>query len=142
MSEGRRLLAVDPGTHKCGLALLDRDGSVLEKAVVNRQEVADRVRDALSAGIGEVVVGAGTGSLPLVEMLRPICQVRGVPLVMVDEAESSALARTLYFRENPLRWWRRFLPLSFRTPPCPYDDYEAVVIGRGYLEEQRRRGPG
>ena len=135
---GRRLLAVDPGTQKCGLAVLEGDGSVVEKETVARAEVVDRVREALSTGIGEVVLGAGTGSARLAEMLRPICEANGVPLVIADEADSSALARMLYFRENPACWWRRIVPLSFQVPPRPYDDYEAVVIGRGYLERQRR----
>lgn len=135
---GRRVLAVDPGTHKCGLAVLEGDGSVVERAILGRAEAADRVSEALSAGIGEVVLGAGTGGAQLVEMLRPICEAKGVPLVIVDERDSSALARMLYFRENPPRWWRRIVPLSFQIPPRPYDDYEAVVIGRGYLEGQRR----
>lgn len=129
-----RILAVDPGRGKCGLAVLEADGWVVERSVLGATELAERVRQVLSGSIREVVLGSGTGSKGLAATLQPICEAAGVPLVTVEEAYSTELARLLYFQENPPRGWRRLIPVSFQTPPRPCDDYGAVVIGRRRLE--------
>jgi len=133
-SPADRILAIDPGSAKCGLALLEADGRVVEKAVLELGQLAERVQQTLEGGTKKVVLGGGTGSKSLAAVLKPICQASGATLVMVAESHSTQMARLLYFRENPPQGWRRLLPASFQIPPRPYDDYGAIVIGRRYLE--------
>ena len=132
-----RILAVDPGSEKCGLALLEADGSVVERSVFPVSEVGQRVKGMLSPAVEKVVLGSGTGSNSVAAVLGPICRRERIPLAIVGEEHTTAMARVLYFRENPPRGWRRLIPISFQTPPRPYDDYGAVVIGRRYLESRK-----
>jgi hypothetical protein len=115
------------------VAVLEGDGRVAEKRVVSAAEVAARVEELLAADVREVVVGSGTGSTAVAARLRAICEANGVGLAMVEERGSTALARMLYFRDNPRRGWRRLVPVSFLTPSEAFDDYGAIVIGRRYL---------
>ena len=40
----------------------------------------------------------------------------GLPIVWVDEFETSRLARALYFNDHPPRGWRRLIPLGLQLP--------------------------
>ncbi len=67
----------------------------------------------------------------------------GVPVEVVDEKYSTLRARERYFRENPPRGLRRFIPISLQTPREPYDDCAAVILAEQFLQECRqiRSGP-
>ena len=125
------LLAIDPGSAKCGVAVVERDGEVVYQAVVPAEGLAATALDlALAYRPLAVVVGNGTGSKPLLLQL----QAAGLPapLVPVDESHTSEAARALYLEAHPARGWQRLLPPSLRTPSVPYDDYVAVLLARRY----------
>lgn len=133
------VLAVDPGRDKCGLALVRSDRVVIEKAVVPVEALAEAVGRILKGHPQAVLVmGDRTASRDVASALRSSL---GVNPTMVDEHRSSEHGRRLYFRANPRRGWRRLLPIGLQTPPCPYDDYVAVVIAERYLDSSgERRG--
>ena len=60
-----------------------------------------------------------------------------MPVHLIDERETTLRARALYFADHPPRGWRRLIPLGMQLPPCPIDDYAAVLIGRRFLQESR-----
>ncbi len=127
-----RLLAIDPGRDKCGVAVVQGDGSVLHHAVVPTPELAGEVRRlAAEHGVVTLVLGDRTAARQVEAALRK--GGLGLVLVTVDEHRSSEEGRRRYFRENPRRGWRRLLPVSMQTPPRPYDDYVAIVLAERYL---------
>ncbi len=131
------VLAVDPGRDKCGLAVVRADGRVLHKSVVPAEHIGDAVSRHLQDHPGAVLVmGDRTAAGNVAAMLDKRTQVSAV---LVDEHRSTEQGRRRYFRDNPPRGWRRLLPLGLQTPPCPYDDYVAVVIAERYLESLRVR---
>lgn len=123
---GEVVLAVDPGRLKCGIAVGGR-GSVLARAVVPAGQVAEVVASwAREFGVKRVLVGRGTGSLAVREVLAGVA---GLPSIEgVEEAGSTLEARRRYFRDHPPRGWRRLLPLSLQVPPEAYDDYVAELL--------------
>jgi len=126
------LLAIDPGSGKCGVAVVSDDGHVLYRAVVNVAEIGAAVtRLIVEHAVTRLVLGDRTAAKIVRERLREAC----VPLspVVVDEHLSSREGRQRYFDENPPRGWRRLLPIALQTPPRPYDDYVAVVLAERYL---------
>lgn len=132
----RTVLAVDPGSSKCGMALVNRseDGQVelLWRAVVPSAEVATTAQEA--AGIAEysmVVVGAGTRSREVVDRLREALP--ATALLLVDEKNTSLQARERYWVHNPRRGWRRLLPATLQTPPEPVDDFVALILAERVL---------
>jgi len=132
-----RVLAVDPGRDKCGLAVVDTRDGVLARGVIPTRVVAVVAGDWTVEHRPQVlIVGKGTGYRLLLSRLREIA----VPLETVGERDTTRRARVRYFQENPPRGWRRLIPLGLQTPPVPVDDYAAVLIAEDYLATQV--GPG
>ena len=132
MADGKLILAIDPGRGKCGLAVVNKSGTV-HRAIVPREGIVFAVKDCLQrfTGIDRVVLGDRTGSHELRAELKSV--VAGIPVSFVDEHLSTQEARRLFWRENPPRGWRRLIPLSLQAPPEPYDDLVAVVLARRYM---------
>ena len=126
------VVAVDPGTNKCGLAVLSGSGEVLDRQVLGPESVPDAIREAVEThGADTVVLGDRTAARAVWDRLRR----SGLQLqtVLVDEHRSSEQARERYFKENPPRGWRKLIPRGLLLPPCPVDDYVAVILAERYL---------
>ena len=124
-----RVLAVDPGREKCGVAVCDPEG-IITRRVVSTAEVSRVVGTwAAEHGVDVVLVGNRTGGKRVLEIIRAL----PVAVCLAEEAETTLAARRRYFQDHPPRGWRRLLPLSLQVPPEPYDDYAAAVIGERYL---------
>jgi RNase H-fold protein (predicted Holliday junction resolvase) len=124
-----RVLAVDPGREKCGVAVCGPDGSIVRR-VIGLEALRDLAAQWIqSYGIDGVVVGDGTGSKHVFDILRGL----GAPVALVAERGSTLAARRRYFRDHPPRGWRRLLPVSLLVPPQPYDDYAAEILAEEYL---------
>ena len=130
-----KILAIDPGRGKCGLAIAD-DRTILDRQVVPAADLARILREwRMRYAIDQIVLGDRTGQDEVRGHLA--VELRGVPLTLVREANSTLLARRRYFADHPPRGWRLLLPLSMQVPPDPYDDYAAVVILERFLEGRR-----
>lgn len=133
------VLAVDPGREKCGLAVVLPGGTVRERAIISTPDLAAAVALWVTRhAVTQLVLGRGTAS----KGAQAILSTLGLPLVLVEERNTTLLARQRYFRENPPRGWHRLIPLGLQTPPCPVDDYAAVLIGEAYLRERVQAAGG
>ena len=127
----RRVLAIDPGRQKCGLALVDAAAGLIERSVVPRGELASALRDWCDRHHPDaLLLGRGTGSRDLPAILADL----SLPVRRVTERHTTRLARQRYFTENPPRGWRRLLPASLQSPPVPVDDYAAWILAERYLK--------
>ncbi len=125
------VLAVDPGTEKCGLAVVQSDGTVLHHEVLPVANLASVAAErAQRHAVQRVVVGDRTGAREIRDALSAQL---ALPIFLVDEHRSSEQGRRRYFRDNPPRGWRRLLPVGLQTPPRPYDDYVAIVLAERHL---------
>jgi RNase H-fold protein (predicted Holliday junction resolvase) len=132
MEPGPPLLAIDPGLHKCGVAVVAPDGRVLDRAVIATGEIAEEAADRVARfGCQRVVIGNRTTARELHDRLA--ARGMGTEVVFVDEHHSTQEGRARYFRENPPRGWRRLIPRGLLTPPVPYDDYVAIILAERYL---------
>ena len=124
-----RVLAVDPGREKCGVAVYGPGGSIVRR-VVGLEALRDLVAQWIQTyGIEGVVVGDGTGSKHVFDLLSGL----QTPVTLVAERGSTLAARRRYFRDHPPCGWRRLLPVSLLVPPQPYDDYAAEILAEQYL---------
>jgi len=124
-----RVLAVDPGREKCGVAVCGPEG-VVARRVMAVSGLPGLVRDwAKDYGVDAVVVGDQTGCKHVLELLRTL----PVRVERAAERGSTLRARQRYFRDHPPKGWRRLVPRSLQVPPVPYDDYAAVVLAEAYL---------
>ncbi len=141
------MLSVDPGTAKCGVAIVHRPDTgehtarILHREVVETERLVARVLVLLpefpdtqailmgNATKGKVLRRALVAALP-----------QEIPIHLVEEAFTSQRARARFQIENPPRGWQRLIPPGMRTPPVPYDDYVAVLIAEDYFRSGDRGG--
>jgi len=141
------VLAVDPGRAKCGLAVVagpaaDAAGEDigpprwLERAVVPTERLVRAVADVLGRRpeVCRMLIGDGTNSATLRRALAATFPL--IPLLVVDEFNTSARARQRFVRENPAPGWRRLLPSGLRSPEVPYDDYAAILLAEDYFAKK------
>jgi RNase H-fold protein (predicted Holliday junction resolvase) len=134
----KTVLAIDPGTSKCGVALVHRETPRTAKLIHHRVVPLDAlVAEIHNAYVHEpfelVIVGGGTGSNAVVHLIRE--HFTSVALLIVDEKDTSLQARERYWEYNPRRGWRRLLPSSLQTPPVPVDDFVALILAERVLLE-------
>lgn len=127
------VLAIDPGSHKCGIAVLTMTQDILYHAVINTADLHASVQELAEKHLPSVIlIGDGTTADAVAEAVTPI----GVTVEPVDETLTSVAARKRYFAHNPPRGLRRLIPVSLQTPGRPYDDYVAIILAERYLAEQ------
>lgn len=126
------VLGIDPGTRKCGYAVVARVRvPPLELGVVATGDLASTLRElATRFALRAVALGGGTHTAAVEAIVREL----GLPIAIVDERETTLLARRRYFDANPPRGWRRLVPRGMLLPPRPIDDYAAVLIAERLLE--------
>ena len=138
MTVEKTVLAIDPGTAKCGLALVRRGSgpglSILLRRIAPVEGLADAIREALAIETPAIaIVGSGTGSKPIVHLLRETFP--GLSMLVVDEKDTSLHARERYWEYHARRGWRRLLPSSLQVPPEPIDDFVAFILAERVLTE-------
>jgi RNase H-fold protein (predicted Holliday junction resolvase) len=125
------VLGLDPGTRKCGYAVLTALGAApLTLGIAPIEALRERLRELLIATpVSVAAIGRGTNAAAIAEVAREL----GLPVQLVDERETTLLARARFFRDHPPRGWRRFIPRGMLLPDRPIDDYAALLIAERYL---------
>jgi RNase H-fold protein (predicted Holliday junction resolvase) len=132
----RTVLAIDPGSSKCGMALVQRDDEgevhLLWRKVAKKDALLKNIDDANSVErFSMVIVGSGTTSKDIVHAVREKLPSMGI--LVVDEKDTTLQARERYWEHNPRRGWRRLLPSTMQVPPEPVDDFVALILAERVL---------
>jgi len=133
------ILAIDPGTRKAGLAVIQSDGSVLDKRII--RDFADfkitlkRTIQVYKPSV--TVIGNGTGFGIMRMIIEPMVG-NAIPIETVDEKGSSEEARKQYM--NQFKFLKRFVMtiayiLGFWK--MELDDDVAVIIGKRFLSSKK-----
>ena len=128
----RRVLAIDPGREKCGVAVLASDGGVLVQRVVMTAALDATVGTLIRAYEPNVIMGNGTTSADAKKRVEAL----GVPVTLVDEYRTTDAAKCAYWKAHPPRGWRRLVPRGMLVPPVPVDDFVAVILAQRFLEKR------
>lgn len=126
------VLGIDPGTVKVGFAVVEgASGVALELGVEPVDDLSARIVDLIGRyRFRAVALGRGTHARHTERLLAEF----NIPIHLIDEHETSLRARAAYYSDHPPQGWRRLIPLGLQIPPCPIDDYAALLIARRYLE--------
>lgn len=126
------ILGLDPGTRKCGYAVVTAvDAPPLALGIVGIETLAERLRQVVAATpVALAAIGRGTNAAVVADVVRSL----GVPVELVDERETSLLARARFFVDHPPRGWRRIVPRGMLLPDRPIDDYAALLIAERFLK--------
>lgn len=125
------LLGVDPGTRKCGYAVIERlDAQPLALGIAPLAEFAAQLATLRATfPIDMVAIGHGTNA----DVVSAVVRDAGLPFALVDERETTLRARARFFADHPPRGWKRLIPRGMLLPDRPIDDYAALLIAERYL---------
>lgn len=140
MTPRRKVMAIDPGTKRVGLAISDSAGKVaLPLEVVSADTSVDRIGELVAEhGVTEVIVGLPRtleGSEgPAAEEARRLSEVLkdslGVPVALIDE-RMTTVAATRALREANV---------SSRRGRTVVDKIAATLLLQSYLDSLKRNG--
>lgn len=129
-----KIIAVDPGTEKFGVAVLDFSGKVITKSVIFKMKFQEIIGDLILRHKPKILVtGDGTGSDWTFGVLSSL---RTGEVIRISERRTTLDARELAWKENPPAGIFKILPKIFWPTPPDLDSWAAVVIARRVLEEK------
>lgn len=136
MPEEERIIAIDPGTKKCGYAVVDSNLSVLQREVISTDKITNNIRDSFKVyKINKIILGDGTNYKQIENKLKNYFP--RLKIILIEENFSTLEARKKYFEAHPPRGISRLIPLSLRVPPCQYDDFVAVLLAEKYFKNKK-----
>lgn len=130
------ILAMDPGTVKSGLAVVEEDGALIMKAIIPTNRLEKEIGIVIEKyDIRTLVMGDGTNHASVKNRIEALFQEkeRSVPVVLVNEKYTTEMGEALYRKDHPPKGWKRFLPQGLLPVEDPVDDYVAWIIGNIYL---------
>ena len=133
------ILAIDPGREKCGLAVVDRREGLKHKEIIPTDKLQPVVEVLVDKyNITQLVIGDRTTSREAQKLLSVVTAKQGgkVAIALVNEHRSTDEARGLYWRAHPPKGFKRLIPLGLQAPPCPVDDYVALLLAQRYFGGQ------
>jgi RNase H-fold protein (predicted Holliday junction resolvase) len=125
------VLGLDPGTRKCGFALVEAIGRApLTLGIVPLDALRTRLAELLRLRPVKIAaIGRGTNAGAVAAVVRDL----GLDVAFVDERETTLLARKRYFDDHPPRGLRALVPRGLLIPDRPIDDYAALLIAERFL---------
>lgn len=133
------IAAIDPGSEKTGVAIVEENGSLVEKKIIPTGTLADWLQHLYeNYHFTDVVMGDGTNH----KHLQPVAEkwiqehAGGVTFSLIDEKFTTVEGRKLYFQYTPRRGWRKYIPVFWQYPPEPVDDFVAWIIGLRYIKQR------
>ncbi|SEH24689.1 hypothetical protein SAMN05216583_10643 [Selenomonas sp. KH1T6] len=128
------IMALDPGRDKCGLAVLNGQGEILWRQVIETRALEEfAIARAREHDPVCLIMGNGTTSKEAEGRLKKALP--EMTLKVVDEYRTTEEAKKLYWQVNPPKGWRRFLPVTMQVPPEPVDDLVAVILARREIDK-------
>jgi RNase H-fold protein (predicted Holliday junction resolvase) len=131
METEKKVIAIDPGNYKCGIAVVDQKKNVYLKKVIEKENLKEEIKNILEIyNINLIILGNKTSFKEVEKILKNF---KNIKIVLQDESFSTIKARKRYFKEKPPSGIRKLLPVSFQIPPEPYDDYAAIILAEEYF---------
>jgi len=128
------IMAIDPGTKKCGYAVVDSNINVLRREVIAIEKLIKHIKENLNVyKINRFILGNGTNYKKIEKKLQDNFSQLGI--VLVEEKFSTLESRKEYFKAYPPQGIFKLIPLSLRVPPCNYDDFVAVFLAEKYFKD-------
>ncbi len=118
------ILAIDPGSEKCGIALVENSGKIIEHKIVPRSDILDLIRKQSNH---KIIMGNSASGKEIIKSLS------NIEIELISEKNSTLEARKLYWQENQPKGIWKFIPESLRIISEPIDNYAAIILAKRYL---------
>lgn len=127
------ILGFDPGRDKCGVAVQNSDRAIVFHQVIESKRAISTIKQlSQQYGVELIVMGDKTTAKSWFKQLKTHLNTN-LPIVMVDENNSTLEARDRYWQMYPAQGLTRLIPQSLRVPPRPVDDIVAILLIERYL---------
>jgi len=127
------VLAIDPGKRKCGIAVVNNKLQFIKGEVVENKELICKIGMHLEKHkISNILIGSGTNSGETKKRIKE--KFSGIIIIEISEKNSTMQARRRYFDYYPPVGFLKIFPKSFLIPPCPYDDFAALIIAERFFK--------
>ncbi len=126
-------LGFDPGKDKCGIALLGKNREIHLHQVVDSLTVLETIKILCQKYPVELVVMGNQTTAKTWKAKLEATLAQSIPIVMVDERNSSLQARDRYWQMYPPKGIKKLIPQGMRLPPVPIDDIVAILLIERYL---------
>ncbi|MDJ0636665.1 MAG: pre-16S rRNA-processing nuclease YqgF [Xenococcaceae cyanobacterium MO_188.B29] len=132
------ILGFDPGRDKCGIAVRGTNCQIhFHQVVESAKAIATIEQLCQQFPIELVVMGNQTTAKSWQQKIKSNLP-SSIPIVMVDERNSSLEARDRYWQMYPPQGLTKLIPQGMRIPPRPIDDIVAILLIERYLNAQKR----
>lgn len=132
-----KLLGFDPGRDKCGVAITDQSGNIYYHEVIESSQAISTLNTLIEQfSIHRLVMGNQTTSKQWKKRLENEL-LKSLPIVMIDERNSTLEARDRYWEMYPPQGLMRLLPKGMRNPPRPIDDIVAILLIERYFNSMK-----
>lgn len=125
------ILGFDPGKDKCGIALMAKNRQLQEHQVVTAEAAIATLQVLVEKFQPEVLVMGNQTTAKTWKNQLESCLT--LPIVMVDERNSTLEARHRYWLMYPPKGLTKLIPQGMRIPPRPVDDIVAILLIERYL---------
>ncbi|MDJ0732255.1 MAG: pre-16S rRNA-processing nuclease YqgF [Crocosphaera sp.] len=127
------ILGFDPGRDKCGVAVTDKKGNIYYHEVIESSQAILTLNNLIQQfSINWLVMGNQTTSKQWKKRLENEL-LMSVPIILIDERNSTLEARDRYWQMYPPQGLMRLLPAGMRNPPRPIDDIVAILLIERYF---------
>ncbi|MEB3213711.1 MAG: pre-16S rRNA-processing nuclease YqgF [Leptolyngbyaceae bacterium] len=127
-------LGVDPGRDKCGLAVMDAQGTVYHHEVVASSGAIATIDTLIHTfNVQHLVLGDQTTSRQWHHRLEQELS-SALPIHLVDERYSTLEARDRYWQLYPPQGLQQLIPQGLRSISRPIDDIVAIILIERYLK--------
>ena len=135
--KAERVLAVDPGREKCGVAVVDRNYGILRQAVVESARLLPFVESAIREyDCRTLILGDGTTARQIRKIFSQLLAENMIDqMADISERNSTQEARRRYWLAYPPSGWRKYIPVGLLTPPCAIDDFAAIILAERYFAQ-------
>ncbi len=131
------IIGFDPGRDKCGIAVRNEQGHFPYHQVVNSEDAIATLQSLCQQfPIEQFVMGNQTTSKQWKQQLEKEIST-AIPIVMVDERNSTLEARDRYWEMYPPQGLTRLIPQGMRVPSRPIDDIVAILLIERYLKRNK-----
>ncbi|WP_320663327.1 resolvase [Prochlorococcus sp. MIT 1223] len=127
-----RLIAIDPGKHKCGLVLVNQSlQSVIDAKVARTASTIHLINSWESeASVDLIIIGNGTSSNSLnLEINSEL----NIPTIFQEEKNTTLRARDRYWDIWPKNFFLRLLPDGMVLPSENLDALAALILAEDFL---------
>ena len=128
------ILGLDPGRDKCGVAIMIDQEVVYHQIIDSSEAIASIQQLVETHAIELIVIGNGTTSQDWQTAIESA--LGKVPVVAIDEKNSTLEARDRYWSIYPPQGLQRLIPQGLRLPPRPVDDIVAILLIERYLSRR------